>query len=99
MAQAVLTSKGTVVPRRTMRKLTKAELLSEIEKKKRQTFDDYIKSKLGDSLSPPPHHPINDKPDSIIDINDPDLLDFDSLPSDTDPVNSDGIAITGSILK
>ena len=54
MAQAVLTSKATVVPRRTMRKLTKAELLSDIEKRNRYTFDELIKSKLGNSITLPP---------------------------------------------
>ena len=53
MAQAVLTVKATVVPRRTMRKLTKAELLSDVEKRKRSSFYSIIKSKLGDSITLP----------------------------------------------
>ena len=52
MAQWVLTSKGTVVPRRSCRRLTPGELASsnEVERRKRALFDDAIRSKLGDSL-------------------------------------------------
>ena len=88
MAQAVLTVKATVVPRRTMRKLTKVELLSDIEKRKRSSFDSIIKSKLGDSITLPPQpQPIEQ--DLNIDIDDP---YFDSLPKDTDPVDPDNVA-------
>ena len=51
MAQAVLTSKETVIPRRTLRKLTRAELYSEVEKRKRDIFDSVVTSKLGSSIS------------------------------------------------
>ena len=88
MAQAVLTVKATVVPRRTMRRLTKAELLSDIEKRKRANFDEFIKSKLGDSITLPPL-PTKPKPDLGIDIDDP---YFDSLPKDTDPVDPNNVA-------
>ena len=86
--QAVPTSKGTVVPRRIMRKITKAENIDEKENKKRTTFDEFIKSKLGDSMTLPPQN-LPSTPDSYIDIDDPDL---DSLPKDTDPVDSDNVA-------
>ena len=84
----MLTVKAIVVPR-SMRKPTKAELLSDIEKRKWSSFDTIIESKLGDSitLSPQPQ-PI--KQDLNIDIDDP---DFDSLPKDTDPVDPDNVAI------
>ena len=42
MAQAVLTAKGTVVPRQTLRKLMKSEIHSESEKRKRSIFDDIV---------------------------------------------------------
>ena len=42
MAQAVLTAKGTIVPRRTIRKLAPAELSNSVEEKKRHTFDEII---------------------------------------------------------
>ncbi len=90
MAQAVLTSKGTVVPRRTMRRLTTGELNSESEKRKREIFDDVIRSKLGDSMNFPPQR--KDVKDHIpySDDDDPDPLD---LPDDDDPVDSDGTSV------
>ena len=51
MAQAVLTSNGTVIPRRLLRKLLVSELHSESEKRKRQIFDDIIRKKLGDAIT------------------------------------------------
>ena len=54
MAQAVLSSKGTILPRRTLRKLRREELHDETEKRKRQLFDDLIRAKLGDSITTPP---------------------------------------------
>ena len=53
MAQAVVTSKATVVPRRTMRKLTSSELTSESEKIKRSSIDKKIKAALEDSMTFP----------------------------------------------
>lgn len=53
MTQAVLTAKGTVVTRRTIRPLTPAETTSEVEKQKRYAFNNKIKSKLGDSMTKP----------------------------------------------
>ena len=54
MAQAIVTHKATVVPRRTMRKLTISELSNESEKSKRIKIDAQIKARLGDSMSFPP---------------------------------------------
>ena len=54
MTQAILIENGSVVPRRTVRRLTEAERNSDSERNKRDAFDTKIKSKLGDSLSPPP---------------------------------------------
>ena len=55
MAQWVLTLKGTVVPRRSCRRLKSGELaLSNVtEKRKRDQFDIAIREKLGDSFSEP----------------------------------------------
>jgi len=86
MAQAVLNSKGKIIPRRTIRKLLKAEIHSESEKRKRYNFDDLILQKLGYSMYMPekpvaPNHvpySDNDKPASI------------QLPNDNDPLDDDG---------
>ena len=58
MAQAILTIKGTVVPRRTVTKLTIEELNSPTELTKRIAFDEAIRLKLGDSMSLPPDLPL-----------------------------------------
>ena len=52
MAQWILTSKGTVVPRRTMRPLTVAEIFSHTEHKRRAWFDRLIERKHGTSINP-----------------------------------------------
>ena len=48
MAQDVLTTKGTVVPRRTLRSLTPTEMNNEGERRKRDIFVTSIREKLGD---------------------------------------------------
>ena len=53
MAQAILTSKGSVVPRQSLRKLSQDELISESEKEKRSSFTAAVKAKLGDSVTKP----------------------------------------------
>ena len=96
MAQNVLTHNGTVVPRRTLRRLTATELNSDVEKKKRHDFDARVKSILGDSISLPPASPpvqLELKDFSAVegDIDfDPELL---CLPIDDDPVDSKNNAI------
>ena len=54
MAQNILTVHGTVVPRRSLRRLTQQEWASEAEKTKRQEFTLAITSKLGNSIKLPP---------------------------------------------
>ena len=54
MSQWVLNEKGNVLPQQTLRHLTKQEMISNTELTKRTTFDETIKSRLGDSLNPPP---------------------------------------------
>ena len=53
MCQWILKANGRVVPRRTCRPLTTSELHSEVEKKKRQVFDDLIEGRLGSPINPP----------------------------------------------
>ena len=89
MAQAILTSKGTVVPRRTIRRLRKEELYSEVEKRKRQLFDDLIRSKMGDSMRFPPKDAI---PQSYTPYSDDSESDFPRLPDENDPADSSNVS-------
>jgi hypothetical protein len=54
MAQYVLTSTGSVVPRRTCQRLSIAELHHPDEIRKRAIFTECIRRKLGDSMTLPP---------------------------------------------
>jgi len=54
MSQCILKSNGKVVPRRSVRPLTRDEEISDTEIDKRQLFDKLIKEKLGDSITPMP---------------------------------------------
>ena len=83
MAQAVVTRKATVVPRRTMRKLTSFELHDESEKDKRNKIDFKIKATLGDSMSFPP----KSKAADFIPYHDEDEPDPLQLPDNNDPVD------------
>lgn len=58
MAQWILKANGQVVPRRTVRPLTQAELNSETEKARRRVFDGLIERRWGTTMIPPP----NDSP-------------------------------------
>ena len=89
MAQTVLTSKGTIIPRRTLRKLTRAELYYEVEKRKRDIFDGVVTSKLGSSISFPTKPLPRDHVPYADDV-EPDLI---SLPDDNDPVDANGVAV------
>ena len=53
MCQWVLKSNGNVVPRRSLRPLTTAEIHSPTEIKRREVFDELICKRHGDSVSPP----------------------------------------------
>ena len=89
MAQSVVTSKGTVITRRTLRKLRTDEIHSETEKRKRSIFDDVILKKLGDSMSQPTNSQASDHVPYSDDV-DPDSV---QLPEDNDPVMPDGTAV------
>ena len=95
MAQAVLTISGRVVPRRSIRPLTIAEINSESEKNKRRTFDDAILKKFGNSMTVP------DKDNLIdLDLNDltlePDEIKEQSMHDQLvgeDPLDHDGTSV------
>ena len=53
MAQWILKANGNVVPRRTPRKLTVAEIHSAEEEKKRKVFDALIERRWGTAFNPP----------------------------------------------
>ena len=89
MSQAVLVATGKTVPRRTLRKLTKAEIHSEVEKRKRTIFDDIILKKLGDSIRNP-EQPIDGDFVPYADEVDPDPV---QLPDDNDPISTDGTSV------
>ena len=88
MAQAVLVASSKVIPRRTLRRLSIAELNSEVEKRKISIFDDIILNKLGGSICAP-QKPIKDYVPNSDDV-DPDSV---SLPDDNDPINKDGTSV------
>ena len=96
MAQAILTIAGTIVPRRTVRRLTISEVHSPSEQRKREFFDKIIRQKLGDSITPLKVT----APDSEA-IDETDFADVDTdaeedSPSDLpdeDPVDATGKAI------
>lgn len=58
MAQWILKANGNVVPRRTHRPLKIEEIHSEVEKKKRATFDALIERRWGTSINPPTTEPL-----------------------------------------
>jgi len=92
MAQAILNAKGNVLPHRSVRRLTEAELHNEVEVRKRAAFDKKILDKLGDSLSPPPKPKDIDTFEDM--FNDPDIEEDEPLPED--PVDADGCAMFDS---
>lgn len=89
MSQWILKSNGKVVPRRTVRSLTAAEINSSTELAKRLLFDELITKKWGTSMSPPPDTTI---PTPFIEYEDEDELPR-LIPEIIDPVDNKGIAI------
>ena len=85
MSQAVLNEKK-VIPRRTIRKLRKDEILCETEKRKRRLFDNLIQQRLGDSMAqtekpvPTEYEPYYDDSETA----------YVQLPEDNDLVKTDG---------
>ena len=54
MCQNILCNNGNVLPFRTLRRLTKEELMSTTEKAKRQEFDESVWKRYGTAIDPPP---------------------------------------------
>ena len=80
MTQHVVTSRETVVLRRSLRPLKVEELHSETEKRKRAIFDDIIRKKLGDPIFTPPSLPAQDfVPYSDGELDPPLILDEDPV--------------------
>ena len=73
MSQFILNSKGKIVPRQTIRKLTKSELNDETEKQLRTKFNQLIEEKFGD--------PPNESPETTINVNN-DMKDIDNFESE-----------------
>ncbi len=85
MSQNILTSKGTIVPRRTLRPLSDDEVNSEPERRKRLTFDNAITSKLGDSLTKPQQPlPTDYVPYADGELDPPPIHEVDEDPADSD---------------
>ena len=79
MAQNVLTHKGIVVPRRSVRKLTQREVEMDSEKKKRSQFDEMITKLLGNSMIVP-----------TVAVNPQDVCEFDYDERNDDSENPEG---------
>jgi hypothetical protein len=77
MAQWVLKPNGNVVPRRTLRPLTVAEVNSTTEKAKREAFDRIIERRHGTAMSPP--KPSEEPSDDADDDDDDDAVNLDSF--------------------
>ena len=91
MTQAVLTIKGSVVPRRTCQPLTIAEINSPVEIEKRKKFDEAIFKIHGDSMSLP--SPTSKPEDShLADFYSNDDVDT-TTKHDDDPVDVTGQAV------
>ena len=100
MTQNVLSHKGTVAPRRSLRRLTEDELNSPEEKRKREKFDEIIQGKLGDSIRlAEPDKPTKDAseitdptPEGYFDAREDDSDDIEDW-DDSDPITPSGVAV------
>lgn len=79
MSQYVLNDQGNVLPYQTFRRLTKEEQMSQVELEKRNRFDSVIRSKLGDSITPPPEPIQQDEPSVSERESVPDIDKFDNF--------------------
>ena len=89
MAQWLLQANGYVIPRCTCRPLKTSEIHSEVEKKKRQIFNELIVTRWGTAAEPPAKPP----PES-------DFIEYEDedeqprlIPELNDPVDNQGNAI------
>ena len=85
MAQWILKANGRVVPRRTLRPLTPAELSSETEVEKRRIFDNLITKRWGTSALAAPVEPKDEFVEYEDDVEEPRLI-----PEFDDPVDANG---------
>ena len=88
MAQAVLTYEGTLIPRKTIRRLRVEELHSPVEIDKRRLFDDVIRRKLGDASS----FPTSGEADPDLEPYAYDEVDELQTVYEDDPVEDNGVA-------
>ena len=88
MAQWILKANGNVVPRRTVRPLTKQENDSNVKIKKRKLFDELIQKRYGTSEMPPPS---DTSPN--MDFYEDDDEELRAIPPVDDPVDSTGWAL------
>ena len=99
MAQWVLKANGGVVPHRSLRPLTIAELHSPAEHKKCDVFDTLIERRMGTSINPPPtpkdRDPATDDPTNEDNLNDDDEMDV----LVESPNHEDILDSTGRILE
>ena len=99
VAQWILKANGRVVPRRSLRPLTIAELHSPVEHKKHDVFNTLIERRMGTSINPPPtpedRDPATDDPTKEDDLNDDDEMDV----LVESPNHEDMLDSTGRILE
>ena len=93
MCQWILNPHGLVVPRRSVRPLTTAELYSPVEVKKREVFDQLIERRFGTSTSSPKPTP-KDEDESMPMVEDAEDAEENESPDFEDIVDS-----TGKILN
>ena len=95
MSQWILKANGNVVPRRSLRPLTVAELNSPEEKERRKIFDKCIEKRWGTSISPPKQQEI-DAADELHETWEP-WEDDDEKPK-TVPEIEDAVDANGRLL-
>ena len=66
MSQWVLTATGDIMPIQSLRLLNHGEQNSQAMKDRQRAFTNYIKSKLGDSMTPPPPKASDPYPEGIV---------------------------------
>ena len=72
--------------------LTQKEISSEVEKAKRDLFDEVIKKRCGDSVTPPPNVKPDDDEDEFVEYED-DVESPRVIPTYDDPVDISGNAL------
>lgn len=95
MCMWVLKENGSIVPRRTLRRLTPEEVRSDSEKARRLKFDEAIRNKFGDTVYTPPNVLVaideEEEPPSFIPYEDS-VEEPRSMPELDDELDADGTA-------